>query len=108
MGSKNKLKKFNDLKDFKNVLEPSRDVLIDDKFKIKGKWSNFFKNNNPIILELACGKGEYSYELAKLYPDKNFIGIDIKGSRIKEYSQDFTLKLISTRASKPTNASRGN
>ena len=82
MGSKNKLKKLKNLKDFKNVLEPSRDVLIDDKFKIKGKWSNFFKNNNPIILELACGKGEYSYELAKLYPDKNFIGLDIKGARI--------------------------
>ena len=82
MASKNKLKKFNDLKDFKNVLEPSRDLLIEDKFKIKGKWLNFFKNNNPIILELACGKGEYSYELAKLNPYKNFIGIDIKGSRI--------------------------
>ena len=47
----------------------------------KGAWSSFFKNDNPIVLELGCGKGEYSVALAKKYPNKNFIGIDIKGAR---------------------------
>ena len=55
----------------------------DHNFKLKGKWnSDYFKNNNPIVLELGCGKGEYSNGLAEKYPDKNFIGIDIKGARI--------------------------
>ena len=67
---------------FKNVIQPSREALVDNNFEYKGKWSDlFFKNNNPIIIELGCGKGEYSTELAKLNPEKNFIGIDIKGAR---------------------------
>jgi len=49
---------------------------------IKGKWNEFFKNNNPIVLELACGKGEYAVGLGQLYPGKNFIGVDQKGNRI--------------------------
>jgi len=49
---------------------------------MKGKWNDFFKNNNPITLELACGKGEYAVGLGQLYPEKNFIGIDQKGNRI--------------------------
>ena len=49
---------------------------------MQGKWNEFFKNDNPIILELACGKGEYTIGLAQLYPDKNFIGVDIKGNRM--------------------------
>ncbi len=49
---------------------------------MKGNWNNFFKNKNPIVLELACGKGEYAVALAKIYPDKNFIGVDLKGNRI--------------------------
>lgn len=82
MGSKNKLKRFKENLTFKNVIQPSREILVDDNFEYKGKWNNlFFKNNKPIIIELGCGKGEYSIELAKLNPDKNFIGIDIKGAR---------------------------
>ena len=82
MGSKNKLKRFKENLTFKNVIQPSREALVDNNFEYKGKWSDlFFKNNNPIIIELGCGKGEYSIELAKLNPEKNFIGIDIKGAR---------------------------
>ena len=58
-------------------------TVLDNSFPLRGKWrSDFFKNDNPIIIELGCGKGEYTVELAKRYPDKNFIGMDIKGSRI--------------------------
>ena len=82
MGSKNKLKRFKENLTFKNVIQPSREILVDNNFEYKGKWNNlFFKNNKPIIIELGCGKGEYSIELAKLNPEKNFIGIDIKGAR---------------------------
>ena len=82
MGSKNKLKRFEENLTFKNVIQPSREILVDNNFEYKGKWNDlFFKNNNPIIIELGCGKGEYSIELAKLNPEKNFIGIDIKGAR---------------------------
>lgn len=82
MGSKNKLKRFKENLTFKNVIQPSREILVDNNFEYKGKWNDlFFKNNNPIIIELGCGKGEYSIELAKLNPEKNFIGIDIKGAR---------------------------
>jgi len=82
LGSKNKLKRFKENLTFKNVIQPSREILVDNNFEYKGKWGDlFFKNNNPIIIELGCGKGEYSTELAKLNPEKNFIGIDIKGAR---------------------------
>jgi len=82
LGSKNKLKRFKENLTFKNVIQPSREILVDNNFEYMGKWNNlFFKNNNPIIIELGCGKGEYSIELAKLNPEKNFIGIDIKGAR---------------------------
>jgi len=73
MGQK-KLIRFNEIKSFPNVLEYPDNM--------KGTWNDFFKNNNPITLELACGKGEYALGLARLYPDRNFIGIDIKGNRI--------------------------
>ena len=82
MGSKNKLKRFKENISFKNVIQPTREELIDNDFEYKGKWNElFFNNNNPIVIELGCGKGEYSVELAKLYPEINFIGIDIKGAR---------------------------
>tara|TARA_A100001015_G_scaffold267810_1_gene318160 strand:- start:448 stop:1128 length:681 start_codon:yes stop_codon:yes gene_type:complete len=82
LGSKNKLKRFEENLTFKNVIQPSREILVDNNFEYKGKWNDlFFKNNNPIIIELGCGNGEYSIELAKLNPEKNFIGIDIKGAR---------------------------
>ncbi|TRZ43320.1 tRNA (guanosine(46)-N7)-methyltransferase TrmB [Robertkochia solimangrovi] len=82
MGSKNKLKRFKENETFANVIQPSRDEIISDKFSFKGQWNaQFFKNDKPIVLELGCGKGEYSVGLAKLFPEKNFIGIDIKGAR---------------------------
>ena len=82
MGSKNKLKRFRENDTFENVIQPSRDQLITNKFSLKGKWNeSYFKNNNPLVLELGCGKGEYSVGLAKKFPDKNFVGIDIKGAR---------------------------
>ncbi len=82
MGSKNKLKRFKENLTFSNVIQPERASLIAGEFLWKGKWnSHFFKNNNPIVLELGCGKGEYSLHLAKRNPNKNFIGIDIKGAR---------------------------
>ena len=79
---KNKLQRFAELKTFSNVHEFLYTEREND-FKLKGKWhSEYFKNNNPIVLELGCGKGEYSIGLAEKYPNKNFIGIDIKGARI--------------------------
>lgn len=82
MGSKNKLKRFKENETFGNVLQPSREEAVAGDFPLKGKWgSDFFKNDNPIVLELGCGKGEYSVGLANRYPEMNFIGIDIKGAR---------------------------
>ena len=88
MGSKNKLKRFNENLKFSNLFQPNRDDLISNSFELKGKWNSFFKNDNPIILELGCGKGEYTTELAKLNADKNYIGIDIKGARIWKGAKD--------------------
>ncbi|MBC6997606.1 tRNA (guanosine(46)-N7)-methyltransferase TrmB [Cytophaga sp. FL35] len=81
MGSKNKLKRFKENEGFENVIQPSREE-IKAGFPLRGKWSGQFKNNNPIVLELGCGKGEYTVGLAKQNADKNFIGIDIKGARL--------------------------
>ena len=79
---KNKLKKFDDLNNFSNVIQPKIEELKKD-YLHKGLWrSNIFKNNNEICLELGCGKGEYTVELAKRNPHINYIGIDIKGARI--------------------------
>ena len=83
MSSKDKLRKFRENEEFKCLIQPSTDDVLFKDFELKGRWnSSFFKNNNPIVLELGCGKGEYTIELAKLYPQKNFIGIDIKGARL--------------------------
>ncbi|MCR8561488.1 tRNA (guanosine(46)-N7)-methyltransferase TrmB [Mucilaginibacter sp. BJC16-A38] len=74
---KDKLRRFAEIDTFSNVLQ------LDAGKPFKGQWSNgFFKNNNPVVLELACGKGEYTVNLATMFPDKNFIGIDYKGNRI--------------------------
>ncbi|TYB79026.1 tRNA (guanosine(46)-N7)-methyltransferase TrmB [Bizionia myxarmorum] len=82
MGSKNKLKRFKENETFQNVVQPTREELVNQEFSLKGHWNrDFFKNDNPLVLELGCGKGEYSMALAKKYPHKNFIGIDIKGAR---------------------------
>ncbi len=81
MGSKNKLKRFKENEEFENVIQPDRDA-IKEGFALKGNWVSHFGNDNPIVLELGCGKGEYTIGLAQINPDKNFIGIDIKGARL--------------------------
>lgn len=63
------------------MFQPSREEVLNKTLGKKGQWAQFFGNNNPIVLELGCGKGEYTVGLAKRYPNKNFIGIDIKGAR---------------------------
>jgi len=74
---KDKLRRFAEIDTFNNVLQ------LDTGKAFSGKWSKrFFKNNNPVVLELGCGKGEYTVNLARMFPDKNFIGIDYKGNRI--------------------------
>lgn len=75
--AKRKLQRFNEIGTFNNVKQ------LEEGKQFKGEWaSSFFKNQNPIVLELACGKGEYSVNLAKKFPHKNFIGIDYKGNRL--------------------------
>ena len=86
--SRNKLKKFAELTALSNVFENADAALPKltqngtEEVDMRGKWLSFFKNNNPIVLELACGRGEYSVALGVMYPDKNFIGVDIKGARL--------------------------
>ncbi len=76
---KDKLRRFEAIKSFDNVFEPVRE----QDFEHSGKWNeNIFKNQNPIVLELGCGKGEYSVGLGTLFSDKNYIGVEIKGNRI--------------------------
>ncbi len=80
---KNKLKKFAEMQQMKNVVQCPRDILLADGFPLKGNWNeNFFNNQNPITLELGCGKGEYTVGLATRFPHSNFIGVDIKGARM--------------------------
>ncbi|MDE6756742.1 MAG: tRNA (guanosine(46)-N7)-methyltransferase TrmB, partial [Muribaculaceae bacterium] len=80
---KNKLKKFRDMETIDFVFQYPFAVLNEKGFPLRGKWhKEFFGNDNPIVLELGCGKGEYTVGLARRYPDKNFIGVDIKGSRM--------------------------
>ncbi|HMI04106.1 MAG TPA: hypothetical protein VK541_16585, partial [Pedobacter sp.] len=74
---KDKLRKFAEIDTFPNVYQ------LEEGKELSGKWAaQHFKNSNPVVLELACGKGEYSVGLAKMFPGKNFIGIDLKGNRI--------------------------
>ena len=78
-----KLEKFADMRTYSHVFEYPYSVVDNVPFIMKGRWNrDFFKNDNPIILELGCGRGEYTVGLARLFPDKNFIGVDIKGSRM--------------------------
>ncbi len=81
---KNKLSKFAEMDTIDLVFQyPFSRLREEGSFPLKGKWhSEFFHNDNPIVLELGCGKGEYTVALARLFPDKNFIGIDIKGARM--------------------------
>lgn len=81
MGGKGKLAKFAENKTFSNVFEPTIDELKSG-YLHKGKWNDVFTNEGKITLELGCGKGEYTLGLSALYPEENFIGVDIKGARL--------------------------
>jgi tRNA (guanine-N7-)-methyltransferase len=71
------------MREFPHVFEPDGHAILSTDYEMKGRWnSEFFKNDNPIVLELGCGRGEYTIELAKRSPDYNFIGVDIKGARM--------------------------
>ena len=95
--AKNKLQRFSEIRNFNNVIEINYDDIFNNK--TSGCWQkDIFKNNNPIVLELACGKGEYTIGLAKKNPNKNYIGIDIKGERIWKGAKDaIDLKLDNVR-----------
>lgn len=80
MGSKNKLKRFRENDTFPNVIQPTREEVLNG-FALKGNWNTHFNNTNPIVLELGCGKGEYTIALARKNPNINYIGIDLKGAR---------------------------
>lgn len=83
MSRKNKLGKFAENKTFKHYFEPKLHYSMTENFVMKSVWNkDFFKNDNPIVVELGCGKGEYTVNLAQQYPNKNFIGVDIKGARL--------------------------
>jgi tRNA (guanine-N7-)-methyltransferase len=80
---KGKLAKFADMETYSNVFQYPYSTWEEHPFTMQGRWhEDYFKNQNPIVLELGCGKGEYAVELAKQYPDRNFIGVDIKGARM--------------------------
>jgi tRNA (guanine-N7-)-methyltransferase len=83
MGGKGKLEKWAEMLTFDNVVQPKTSDVFNKDHTLKGRWRNeIFKNDNPIVLELGCGKGEYSVGMANHFPNKNFIGVDIKGNRI--------------------------
>jgi tRNA (guanine-N7-)-methyltransferase len=79
---KDKLRKFEENKRFKHVFQPSSSEMTNSGTEFKGRWREKFGNSNPVVLELGCGKGEYTIALSRKYPDKNFIGVDIKGARL--------------------------
>lgn len=86
---KNKLQKFDDMASYPHVFQYPFATLQEKGFELKGQWNKlFFKNNNPIVLELGCGKGEYTVGLGRLFPNKNFIGVDIKGARMWSGAKD--------------------
>ena len=83
MGSKHKLRRFQENDTFSCVLQPAREEVLRGEFALRGRWrEDFFKNENPVVLELGCGKGEYTIGLAAEHPEMNFIGVDIKGARL--------------------------
>lgn len=80
---KNKIEKFKENATFTNLFQPSLDTVLAADFALKGAWATqYFRNQNPVVLELGCGKGEYTIGLSRIFVDKNFIGVDIKGARL--------------------------
>jgi tRNA (guanine-N7-)-methyltransferase len=80
---KNKLKRFSENETFPNLIQPKFNEVFKSDYSLKGIWNkSFFHDDKPIVLELGCGKGEYTLGLAKMFPEKNFVGIDIKGARL--------------------------
>ncbi|MDD2798751.1 MAG: tRNA (guanosine(46)-N7)-methyltransferase TrmB [Bacteroidales bacterium] len=80
---KNKLKKFSEMESYPHVFQYPFAVIQESGFPMQGEWGKqFFGNDHPIVLELGCGKGEYTVGLARMFPDKNFIGVDVKGARM--------------------------
>ena len=79
---KDKLKRFAENETFENLFQHHDFNVRNEPFPMRGHWRHYFKNNNPIVLELGCGRGEYTIGMAQRFPDKNFIGIDRKGARI--------------------------
>ena len=77
-----KLERFAENLTFPNLFQVSYEMLKEEGFPKKGKWHEHFGNNNPITLELGCGKGDYTISLARIHPERNFIGVDIKGARL--------------------------
>jgi len=93
---KDKLKRFAENENFKCLFQPSLDEVFRKDYHLKGRWhQDFFNNTNPIVLELGCGRGEYTVELARMYPDINFIGIDIKGARLWRGAKSATEESLS-------------
>ncbi|MDA9782977.1 tRNA (guanosine(46)-N7)-methyltransferase TrmB [Vicingaceae bacterium] len=83
MAGKKKLEHFAEMKMFPHAFEPELDEVFRTDYKMKGNWrKEFFKNDNPLAVEFGCGKGEYSVGMSRKFPDKNFIGVDIKGARM--------------------------
>ena len=83
MSGKDKLRKFRENETFKCLFQPKLEEVFGKDYCLKGNWhEKVFRNTNPITVELGCGKGEYTVALAEKYPDRNFIGIDIKGARL--------------------------
>ena len=94
--AKNKLQKFDEMTQFPHVFQYPFAVLKEKGFPLKGSWGrSFFHNNHPIVLELGCGKGEYTVGLGTIFPEKNFIGVDIKGARMWNGAKEsFVRKMI--------------
>ena len=91
---KDKIRRFNENLTFRCLVQPAFEEVFGVEHPMKGKWHEFFGNDNPIVLELGCGRGEYTVALAERNPDKNFIGVDIKGARMWRGAKTVTEKGI--------------
>jgi tRNA (guanine-N7-)-methyltransferase len=105
MARKNKLRKFAEIRSFSNVYEcydPTNPVLVGKDMEpvdLKGRWKEtHFRNDHPITLELACGGGEYTIGLARLFPERNFIGVDVKGNRLHAGAKEAVVEGIENAA----------